>query len=195
MYKHARLLDFRIPDGKFYLADAGFALCDTLLTPYRGIRYHLAEWGRGDTMYVSISWLIFFFTFLIKSFHCLFRPQNKEEVFNLRHAQARNVVERIFGVVKKCCDILNRPPEYDLDIQAAIPAGLVALHNFILDHDETDLSHYMDDDNNDAVEYDHMDDSQGSQGNGSIPQAERTRAEVQRDILAEAMWANYLEFS
>jgi hypothetical protein len=51
MYMHARLIDFMIPPGKYYLADAGFALCDTLLTPYRGIRYHLAEWGRAGVRY------------------------------------------------------------------------------------------------------------------------------------------------
>lgn len=51
MYMHARLLDFRIPANKYYVADAGFALCDTLLTPYRGVRYHLAEWGRAEKRY------------------------------------------------------------------------------------------------------------------------------------------------
>ena len=33
--------------GRYYIADAGFALCDTLLTPYRKVRYHLKEWGRA----------------------------------------------------------------------------------------------------------------------------------------------------
>ena len=47
MFMHARLMDFKIPHGKYYLADAGFALCNTLLVPYRGVRYHLAEWGRA----------------------------------------------------------------------------------------------------------------------------------------------------
>jgi hypothetical protein len=47
MFMHARLMDFLIPQGKFYLADAGFAHCDALLVPYRGIHYHLAEWGRA----------------------------------------------------------------------------------------------------------------------------------------------------
>jgi hypothetical protein len=27
------------------LADAGFPVCDELLTPYRAVHYHLAEWG------------------------------------------------------------------------------------------------------------------------------------------------------
>lgn len=54
MYMHSRLMDFAIPVGKYYLADAGFALCDTLLVPYRGVWYHLAEWGRANTRYVPV---------------------------------------------------------------------------------------------------------------------------------------------
>lgn len=47
MYTRSRLIDFTIPSGKCYLGDAGFAVCDALLVPYRGVRYHLAEWGRA----------------------------------------------------------------------------------------------------------------------------------------------------
>jgi hypothetical protein len=47
VYHHARLRDFFVPPGKFYLADGGFGNCATLLVPYRGKRYHLAEWGRA----------------------------------------------------------------------------------------------------------------------------------------------------
>lgn len=35
--------DFRVPDGKYYLADAGYHNTDYLLCPYRGVRYHLKE--------------------------------------------------------------------------------------------------------------------------------------------------------
>ena len=35
------------------------------------------------------------------------RPQNKYELFNLRHAQARNIIERIFGVLKNRFQILR----------------------------------------------------------------------------------------
>jgi len=63
------------------------------------------------------------------------RPANKEELFNLCHASARNVIERIFGVLKRRFRILLLAPEYGLDIQAQIPAALCALHNFIRVHD------------------------------------------------------------
>jgi len=45
MYNYSRLTDLRIPEGRYYLADAGFGICDALLVPFRGVRYHLAEWG------------------------------------------------------------------------------------------------------------------------------------------------------
>lgn len=35
----------KLPEGKYLLADAGFGDSPMLLTPYRGVRYHLREWG------------------------------------------------------------------------------------------------------------------------------------------------------
>jgi hypothetical protein len=54
MYATSRLTDLTVPANKYYLADAGFGICDALLVPYRSIRYHLAEWGRAQLRYVSI---------------------------------------------------------------------------------------------------------------------------------------------
>lgn len=34
MYSQSHLVDLHIPEGKYYLADAGFGICDTLLVPY-----------------------------------------------------------------------------------------------------------------------------------------------------------------
>lgn len=96
------------------------------------------------------------------------RPANKEELFNLRHAQARNVIERIFGVLKKHWDILNRAPQYDMDIQACIPARLGAVHNFIMDHDKTDIQQYLHDLDHDNPQPA----STGDPGQGSIPREE-----------------------
>ena len=69
---------FSVPPGKFYLPDAGYISRWPFLIPYHGVRYHLRE--------QNISQL---------------RPQNKEELFNLRHSSARNAVERIFDVLIK----------------------------------------------------------------------------------------------
>jgi DDE superfamily endonuclease len=45
VYEDAQANGLNIPKGKYLLADAGYAHCDELLTPYRGIRYHIKEWG------------------------------------------------------------------------------------------------------------------------------------------------------
>ena len=58
----------------------------------------------------------------------------KEELFNLCHASARNVIEHIFGMLKYRFQILHLAPEYSMDIQAHIPAALAAIHNFIHGH-------------------------------------------------------------
>ncbi|KAK2402996.1 hypothetical protein QL285_052472 [Trifolium repens] len=72
----------KIPEGKYYLGDAGFMLKRGVLTPYRGVRYHLKEYStRG--------------------------PQNFKELFNHRRASLRNVIERCFGVLKKRFPILS----------------------------------------------------------------------------------------
>jgi DDE superfamily endonuclease len=52
VFQNARRTDFPVPNGKYYLADAGFPLCPELLVPFRGVRYHLAEWGRARIRYV-----------------------------------------------------------------------------------------------------------------------------------------------
>ena len=70
--------------GKYFLVDAGYTNGPGFLAPYRGTRYHLNEWI-GNT------------------------PQNYKELFNLRHASARNVIERSFGVLKKRWSILITP--------------------------------------------------------------------------------------
>ena len=41
--------DFHVPDGKYYLADAGYGNTPRFLVPYRGVRYHLKEWAQGNT--------------------------------------------------------------------------------------------------------------------------------------------------
>jgi len=48
LYYDACRTDFYIPEGRYYLADAGFASSDVLLVPYHNVRYHLNEWSRAN---------------------------------------------------------------------------------------------------------------------------------------------------
>jgi hypothetical protein len=48
MFYDACMTDLHIPVGKYYVADGGFSICDTLLIPKWGVQYHLAEWGQAQ---------------------------------------------------------------------------------------------------------------------------------------------------
>lgn len=112
------------------------------------------------------------------------RPKNKEELFNLRHASARNVIERIFGVLKHRFRILLLPPSYSMAIQARIPAALCALHNFI---NENDLNQDINEgDVDDPYGYDP---ECGVTGQGA--QLEESGMDVRRDRIATDMWDDY----
>jgi DDE superfamily endonuclease len=105
---------FSAPPGRYYLADAGYAATGgILLTPFKKVRYHLKEWGIVEQ-----------------------KPKNKEELFNLRHASARNVVERTFGVFKARFAILSgRGREgFSISTQAKLIYALAAVHNFMNMH-------------------------------------------------------------
>ena len=86
VYQDARATDFQVPDGKYYLVDAGYPNTDSLLSPYRGVRYHLKEWRAVRNNWCG--WSIFNDLWIN-----VCRPQNHKELFNLRHAQLRNVIE------------------------------------------------------------------------------------------------------
>jgi DDE superfamily endonuclease len=125
-----------------------------------------------------------------------FRPANREELFNLRHASARNVIERIFGVMKAKWDILTRAPEYDMDIQARIPPALAAIHNFILKHDDVEWEAILAagaNDPNPGTRNNDPDMDFGTLAAGPATDAEKTRSEARRDAIAQAMWESYLQ--
>lgn len=121
-----------------------------------------------------------------------FRPANRKELFNLRHAQARNVVERIFGVIKGRWEILTRPPEYDMDVQARVLPALAALHNFILKHDVEEREDVLDTDLEDPNPGTRGGDF-GTLADGATTTQEKTRSELRRDTIAQEMWESYQE--
>jgi hypothetical protein len=154
----------RIP-GKYHLGDGGYGLTRFCLTPYRGVRYHLKEWVRGNQ-----------------------RPQNKRELFNLRHSSARNVNERLYGVSKKRFPILaeGHMPSYSFEFQRDLVYCAMMLHNFVrinqLYEDEFDV---LDEDDIDEED----------EGDQEVPVDENAEnvAELNawRDDIAQRMWDDY----
>lgn len=94
--------------GKYFLADCGFANRPNFLAPFRGVRYHLQDFaGHGRD------------------------PENPTELFNLRHASLRNVIERIFGIFKSRFTIFKSAPPFPYKTQVELVLACVALHNFL----------------------------------------------------------------
>jgi len=175
--ENAELNGFPREENALYLADAGYGLRRGFLTPYRTVRYHLGE----------------------QSFARL-HPQIKEELFNLRHAQLRNVIERLFGVLRRRFHILNLRPEYDLAIQAQLVLVVCALHNFIRHrangeeddfYKETDLSRNEDD--TDIL----LDGQTGVEHSSQIDSAQLVdmgEMVLERDGRATKMWIDYVTY-
>lgn len=106
-------------------------------------------------------------------------------------------MERIFGVIKHRWTILTRAPHYDMATQAKIPSALIALHNFILEHDSTDLDRWMGDpdalDNLIGQRRDNLDFGRLATSLNTSA-AEKRRAEGTRDHIAQAMWDGYQQY-
>jgi hypothetical protein len=118
---------------------------------------------------------------------------NKEELFNLRHAQARNVIERIFGVLKRRFRILVIPPEYSVKVQAQIPSALCAIHNFIRIHDSTEEEE-LELLNLGNSEYSSSIPNPGDDGVRQVNHGEDdddSEVAIRRDKIAQDMWDSY----
>ncbi|XP_012851102.1 PREDICTED: putative nuclease HARBI1 [Erythranthe guttata] len=98
----------RVPTGNYYLVDNGYTNGEGFLAPYRGCRYHLDAYANGPTA-----------------------PRNFREFFNMKHAKARNIIERAFGLLKSRWAILRSPAYYPIKVQNRIVMACCLLHNFI----------------------------------------------------------------
>ncbi|RYP56391.1 hypothetical protein DL769_009926 [Monosporascus sp. CRB-8-3] len=161
--------DLVIPKQKYMLGDAGYATGKRILTPYRGTRYHLQEQAQAQL-----------------------KPRTPEELYNLRHAQLRNAIERAFGRWKNTFRIFKEdPPCLRIDTMMKAIYATAGLCNFLLEYGEMDPD--------EPVELDeeaHINDEDQAndfslaerQGGVSSPTA------GYRDQIAKRMWDSYLKF-
>ncbi|GMI85910.1 hypothetical protein like AT5G41980 [Hibiscus trionum] len=96
-----------VPQGCYYLCDAGYTNGEGFLAPYRGQRYHLNDWRQGH------------------------QPTTAQEYFNMKHSQARNCIEICFGILKARWAILREKSFYPVKTQCRIISVCCLLHNFI----------------------------------------------------------------
>jgi len=151
--------------GKYYLGDAGYALTEYCLTPYRGVRYHLKEWKKNNEA-----------------------PVNPKELFNLRHSSLRNVIERGYGVLKKRFPVLRNMQSYDFRTQRDIVVCCFIVQNFI-------RTHKLQDDEFDILTEEELGrENNNDEGICEEPVRNQARSKALnkwRDDIAEAMWRDY----
>jgi len=80
-----------------------------------------------------------------------------------------------------------------MTIQAKVPPALATSYNFIVDHDPGDIGKYLEDneDDLDPNPRQPLKNQFGTLADGAVTQAEKDRATVKRDSIAQAMWNHY----
>ena len=117
------------------------------------------------------------------------KTTNEEDIFNLRHASLRYVIERSFGVVKQRFPILNSMRKYPFDVQIDIVYACTALHNFIGVHQSIpDLYDAIDESSVDGSDADDTGDDNGR----NTDESSNRNLKQWRDDIAIAMWNDYL---
>ncbi|KAG6511314.1 hypothetical protein ZIOFF_029373 [Zingiber officinale] len=156
----------KVPRGHYYLCDNGYANVEGFLTPYRRVRYHRDAWGNRAV-----------------------GPQNYKELFNWRHSQARNVIERAFGLLKKRWAILRSPSFYPLKTQNRIILACMLLHNFIRSEMPDDpIEEVNDEDIDNFISMENGATSQNCAGKGK--KTDKTRrgwSESEEEVLIQAL--------
>lgn len=113
-----------VPAGRYYLVDSGYANTDKFIAPIRGYRYHISNYRTREQRRYTV-------------------PQ---ELFNHRHAQLRNVVERTFGILKQRFRILTTMKPFTFNTQSQVVLACCILHNFISRYCNDDIILNMDED-------------------------------------------------
>jgi hypothetical protein len=123
----------------------------------------------------------------------MFRPVNYKELFNLRHAELRNVIERIIGVFKKRFKIVREDNYYPMTMQARLIPALCALHNFIRIHDPSDDMDITQEEIDEMLE----DERPSVEGNlqTGVTAVETERASRWREQIAQSMWVQYRDYN
>jgi hypothetical protein len=115
------------------------------------------------------------------------KPENSKELFNLRHASLRNVIERIFGVLKRKYQILQTPSEYSIKTQTRIILACTGLYNWVRLEEGAQADIYL------KSKGDLRETAQDIQPAIVYPAGIITlkRIDAFRDKLAEKMWVDY----
>ncbi|CAN0925211.1 hypothetical protein LINGRAHAP2_LOCUS34622 [Linum grandiflorum] len=149
--------------GKYYIVDFGYSNIPGFLAPYRGYTTYFQEMRRRGG------------------------PKGREELFNYRHSNLRNIIERCFGVLKKRFPILKNMCSYSYRKQTLIVIACCAIHNYIRMHvvDDYLFSHFEGGDDEAGTS-----EAAVHKVTNYNPTQVREMAE-KRDTIANQMWSDY----
>lgn len=119
----------------------------------------------------------------------MYRPKNKEELFNLHHASLRNVIKTIFSIMKSWFCILEVGCEYTMEFQAQVVPALCTIYNFIHIHNLTEISDFVVE--VETVNADVVQDHTDVLREGPANHQEQRRANKWWDDIVQAMWDHY----
>ncbi|KAI0363023.1 hypothetical protein BV20DRAFT_959162, partial [Pilatotrama ljubarskyi] len=137
------------------------------------------------------------------------RPQNYKELYNLRHATAWNIAERILGISKCKFPLVTLCPEYDERTQAKLVCTMAALFNFVRSSSDSsrmcaaypNRNHFCTVEgievevnlDLDVPNKQQLDEMEGVLG-GHISQVEKDRADARHERIAQKMWEDYVTY-
>lgn len=156
-----------VPSQSYYLADAAYHNTDWLLTPYRGVRSRFSESEAENAA-----------------------PENAKELFNLRHAALRQVVDRSIGALRKRFRCIRSMPNFSIRHQIRLVFAITAIHNFVRAH-----RHAAEED--DVWEELEETDDEEADPTEDLPEWDQTfyttseAMNAKRDQMAEDMWSRY----
>ncbi|KNE98773.1 hypothetical protein PSTG_07960 [Puccinia striiformis f. sp. tritici PST-78] len=166
VFNDATSKGLKIAKKKYFLADAGYGLRHGLMTPFQGTRYHLKEQANAGK-----------------------KPSTNKELYNLRHATLRNIVERIFGCIKRKFSILQALPEIELKKQVRLVYALCMLWNFIRSHESMD--NLFDDPDEDARTY-----RRTRMDTDTVNlDEEDSKMNARRERISRNLWKQYVEYN
>lgn len=159
-------LTYILNAGKYYFVDLGYENAPNFMAPYVGVRYHPNKFSDGS------------------------QPENAQELFNHRHSSLRNVVERIFEVLKARFPILKLAPPYPFRTQVKLVIAACIIHNHIhkVKRDDWLLTEYEE-----RIFPEVEDQSMQFQGQDLVRALQvRDEASIRRDSIADAMWNDHM---
>jgi DDE superfamily endonuclease len=110
------------------------------------------------------------------------KPETSKELYNLRHASLRNVIKRIFRVLKRKYQILRTASEYSIATQNRIILACCILHNFVRSVEGSNADTWLDSEVDKGVDQDIQPAIVYPKGSIS------SKMDKFRDVITEKMW-------